>query len=246
MSLFHFGDAAEHGHRHGSFAEALDPRVKLVLAGEAALWIGLLPEHQAGLLAPACVGMLVVGALSEIAPVTLMFRASAALPFALVPGLLGLATGQLAADKVAVMAGKGFAAAMVATLLVQVTPFGTLLAAASRLGVPDLLVQTTALVYRYLLVLRERAAAMVASARARGYGSRTPNRFAVGGSLLGALLVRSLDRSERVHRAMVARGYTGRFQTAQPMRMGRADWFTGLVLGPILGCWTAASLWWVP
>lgn len=242
MSLFHFGASAEHGHGHGTAVEALDPRVKLVCAGALALWVGLLPPGRELLLVFLGVGLVILGALAEIAPATLIIRASAALPFVLVPGLLRALGGDLDLRALGGMAGRGYTAAMVAALLISVTPFPALLHAAASMGAPDLLVQTTALIYRYLLVLRERAAALVGSALARGYGRQTPQRFAVAGNMLGALLLRSLDRSERVHRAMLARGYTGRFRTLYPPRMRPVDWLAGAgVLGGV--ALSLAALW---
>lgn len=233
MSLFHFGDSAEHGHGHGTPIEALDPRVKLGVALLLALWVGLLPAERAPLLGFVGVGLVVVGALADIPPATVVWRASAALPFVLVPGLLRWFTGALDLAALGVMAGRGYTAAMVATVLVSVTPFPRLLAAASALGLPDLLVQTTALVYRYLLVLRERATAMVVCAACRGYGPRAPERFGSAGAMVGALLLRSLDRSERVHRSMLARGWTGRFPLLTPMRMRAADWAVATIAGVV-------------
>jgi len=236
-----FGDTAEHGHAHRTAVEALDARVKLVIALALALWVGLLPARAAAALWGLTAGLLLVGWLARIPPRTLVFRASGALPFVLVPGLLRLLSADLDAAALGILALRGYAAAMVATLLVSLSPFPELLRAASALGAPDLLVQTTALIYRYLLVLRERGAAMSRSALARGYGPATPARFAVGGSMLGALLIRSLDRADRVHRSMLARGYAGRMPTLRPGRMRPADWVVGgAVLAVVAGslAWT--------
>lgn len=234
MSLFHFGSTAEHGHDHGTAVEQLDPRVKLLCGLGLALWVGLVPPASVGLLGFVGVGLIVLGGLAQIAPATLIIRSSAALPFVVVPALLRLFS-DTPLHEVGVMAARGYVAAMVATLLVSITPFPDLLAAAARLGVPDLLVQTTALIYRYLVVLRERAAAMTASAAARGYGLSTPGRFAVAGDMLGSLLLRSLDRSDRVYAAMLARGYSGRFPQLRPMKMRAVDWAVGLGVWGMLG-----------
>jgi cobalt/nickel transport system permease protein len=239
VSLFHFGSSAEHGHQHGTFVEGLDPRVKLVSTVALALWIGLLPRHAEGLLVFLAIAVVVIGALAQIPPITLVLRASAALPFLLVPALINLLVGSLDAAHVAGMAGRGYVAAMVATLLVSVTPFASLLAAASSLGVPDILVETTGLVYRYLTVLREQAKAMLTSARARGYGPKTPRRFRVAGAMIGTLMLASLDRAERVHRSMLARGYTGRFY-APKTRMAPRDWLLGTT---VIGGVTTSLLW---
>lgn len=239
MSLFHFDDTAEHGHAHGTGLEALDPRVKLVSAVALAGWVGLLPERSVGVAGLLAVGLVVLGMLGQIPPATLLWRASAAVPFVVVPAGLGWLGGSFELPHFLAMAGRGYVAALIGTLLVSVTPYSSVLAAASELGAPDLLVQTASLVYRYLHVLRERAAAMTASALARGWSARTPDRFAVGGSMLGALLLRSLDRGERVHRAMLARGYTGRMPRLQPLRMRPFDWIVGT--GVVTAC--VGSLW---
>ena len=227
MSLFHWGDSAEHGHAHGTAVEALDPRVKLIIALALAVWVGLTPQSAGPALGLLLVGLVVVGATAQIPPATLIVRASGALPFVPVPGLLRALTGTFDAHALLMVGLRGYTAAMIATLLVSVTPFPELLAAAAALRAPDLLVTTTALVYRYLLVLRERAAAMALSARCRGYGPTSPDRLATGGAMLGALLLRSLDRADRVHRAMLARGYQGRLPTLRPLRMRPVDWVVG-------------------
>ncbi len=43
------------------------------------------------------------------------------------------------------------------------------------------------------------------------------------GYLVGMLLVRALDRSERVQKAMKCRGFAGRFHTHEHFRAGRLD-----------------------
>jgi len=50
-----------------------------------------------------------------------------------------------------------------------------------------------------------------------------PLSFRVYGSLLGTLLIRSMDRAERVYRAMVARGFDGEIRVLRPSRFRWAD-----------------------
>lgn len=240
MSVFHIDDTAEHGHQHGTWLERLDPRVKLVAALSLAVWISALPARHAGLLGLVGTGLVVLAALQQIPPRTLLVRASAALPFVLIPSGLQLLVGAFDFAAAATLAGRAFVAAMSVTLLVSVTPFSTLLGAASALGVPDLLVQTTALVYRYLFGLRERAAATAASALARGYGPRSPRRFAVAGAMLGSLLLHGLDRADRVHHAMLARGYTGRFPITRPLALTATDVLVGV---SVIACTTGSLFW---
>jgi cobalt/nickel transport system permease protein len=58
------------------------------------------------------------------------------------------------------------------------------------------------------------------------------------GNFLGMLLVRSLERAERVHWAMACRGFSGKFPAAEPHRLSRTDfWFLAasmLAIGALL------------
>lgn len=55
------------------------------------------------------------------------------------------------------------------------------------------------------------------------------------GSLVGHLLLRTWERAERIHRAMLARGFTGEFHPRRPCRFGA--WETLYLLG-----WSALFL----
>jgi cobalt/nickel transport system permease protein len=65
-----------------------------------------------------------------------------------------------------------------------------------------------------------------AELRSRGVRSLPPRLF---GSLVGHLLLRSMDRAGRIHRAMAARGFDGRIRVQQPPVFRWAD--GGFVLG---------------
>ena len=60
--------------------------------------------------------------------------------------------------------------------------------------------------------------------------------ISLAGSMLGALLFRSLDRAERVGLAMHARGFSGRWSSTTATRLEPADWrFIGLSLAFVGG-----------
>jgi cobalt/nickel transport system permease protein len=46
----------------------------------------------------------------------------------------------------------------------------------------------------------------------------------VAGGLTGQLLLRSIERSDRVYNAMLARGFIGDFQTLNPHHLQSFDW----------------------
>ena len=98
--------------------------------------------------------------------------------------------------------------------LVNVTPFDQLLAAFRRFGMPLLFVAILAFMYRYVFVVFDELARMRAARSARSFGRRGAWRaWAETAQLLGMLLIRSLNRAERVYGAMCARGWDGHIRT---------------------------------
>ena len=115
-------------------------------------------------------------------------------------GLGGVAGAILARNSLA------FLAMMV---LANVTPFPRLLAAMGRLGAPAVLVATLHFMYRYLFVLADELGRMAQARRARSFRRAGRLDWGLLTGLIGVLLLRSLERGERVHAAMVARGWDG-------------------------------------
>jgi cobalt/nickel transport system permease protein len=86
-----------------------------------------------------------------------------------------------------------------------VTPAQDWIAALRSWGVPGALVEVLQFVHRYLTVITDEARRMRIAATARG-----GFRFDAAAGALGVLFARSWARGERVHRAMLARGYNGK------------------------------------
>ncbi|MCJ7543073.1 MAG: energy-coupling factor transporter transmembrane protein EcfT [Phycisphaerae bacterium] len=78
--------------------------------------------------------------------------------------------------------------------------------------------------YRYLFVLIDQA---MRTARARDFrgAAAAPlgRRLAATGGVIGSLFVRTLDRSDRIHTAMVARGYQGEPHSLSRLRFRATD-----------------------
>lgn len=93
-------------------------------------------------------------------------------------------------------------------ILIRSIGFVGIVRAASRLGVPRFLVTQLLMVFRYIRVLIEEGLTMKSARDARSYGNKHL-KIKMWGVLIGQLFLRSVDRAERVHRAMLARGFTG-------------------------------------
>lgn len=104
--------------------------------------------------------------------------------------------------------------AFLATLLLaQVTPFRSLLLAMRQLGVPGILVETLRFMYRYLFVLTDELDRMVKARRARTFRRSGRLDWGLLTGLIGVLFLRSFERGERVHAAMLARGWDGVYRS---------------------------------
>ena len=98
---------------------------------------------------------------------------------------------------------------LAALTLASTTEPDDLLRGLQRLRLPDLLVQITGFMIRYLDVVTGELTRMTTAMRSRGCDPRSPRHWPVLARSLGALFIRSYERGERVHLAMLARGYTG-------------------------------------
>jgi len=79
-----------------------------------------------------------------------------------------------------------------------------------RLRMPDLIVQIMGFMVRYLDVVTAEMGRMLTAMRSRGCDPRSPRHWPALARSLGALFIRSYERGERVHLAMLSRGYDGR------------------------------------
>lgn len=94
-------------------------------------------------------------------------------------------------------------------LLILTTSIPSLLHGLRQLNVPPLLIAISAAMYRYIGVLVTELTTMRRAAISRNlFSSRRWHRLAIG-NMIGALFVRTYERGDRIHQAMLSRGYTG-------------------------------------
>lgn len=95
------------------------------------------------------------------------------------------------------------------SLLAHVTPLADLIAGLRRLGVPPIWCGTIAFWGRYYAVVNEEWRRLQLARRARTLTRSRRFQFRGLANALGLLFIRSYERAEKVHRAMLARGYRG-------------------------------------
>ncbi|QXE91923.1 cobalt ECF transporter T component CbiQ [Geomonas subterranea] len=109
-----------------------------------------------------------------------------------------------------------------ALTLTALTGFASICRALVRLGMPRPFAMQLLFLYRYLFVLAEEGGRAARARELRTFG-RKGSGLASYASLLGHLLLRTWQRAERMHMAMLARGYTGSFPAAREGRFGARE-----------------------
>ncbi|WP_137292535.1 cobalt ECF transporter T component CbiQ [Nocardioides dongxiaopingii] len=163
--------------------------------------------------------------LSRVPPVYLLKRMVVEVPFVffaiLLPFVatgprtefLGLTVSESGLHAGAALLAKATLGVLASLTLAATTEPQDLLAGLARLRMPVLLVQIMGFMVRYLEVVTDELRRMRIARESRGFTARNPRHWPVLARSFGALFIRSFERGERVHLAMLSRGYTGKMPT---------------------------------
>ncbi|MFI5620736.1 cobalt ECF transporter T component CbiQ [Streptomyces sp. NPDC051567] len=119
---------------------------------------------------------------------------------------------------------KGTLGVAASVLLASTTELRALLLGLERLRLPPLLVQIATFMLRYGDVVTDELRRMSVARRSRGFEARGVRHWGVLAKTAGALFIRSYERGERVHLAMLSRGYTGSMPVIDDIAATRAQW----------------------
>jgi cobalt/nickel transport system permease protein len=109
-----------------------------------------------------------------------------------------------------------------ALILVALTGFNSVCLALERFRVPTPFIVQLMFLYRYMFVLAEESGRMVRARQTRSFSKR-PMPLKTFTSIIGHLLLRTLDRAERVYRAMCCRGFDGNIRITRSLAIGYKD-----------------------
>ncbi len=111
---------------------------------------------------------------------------------------------------------KALLGAAASILVVATTSLPELLRGLGRLRMPAVMVAIVAVMVRYVDLVADQLARMRRAMTARGHDPRWFWQARPIASSVGTLFVRSYERGERVHLAMVARGFDGHLPPVDP------------------------------
>jgi cobalt/nickel transport system permease protein len=235
----------------------IDPRVRLAAA--AAFSILAAVSYRMPALWGALVASAAIAALAHLPPGVVLRRLIAVnaftamlwaiVPFT-VPGETLLHLGPLSASRDGVRLAaqvtlKSNAIVLCFMALVATMVPATLGHALHRLRVPDKIVHLLLMTYRYIFVLEDEYRRLARAARMRGFRPGTNlHTYRTYAYLVGMLFVRAAERAERVHWAMLCRGFRRRFYSLQEFRLGVCDVLFAAGMTVLITALSAAEIGW--
>jgi len=97
--------------------------------------------------------------------------------------------------------------------LIACTGVDAICAALARMGVPEAFTVQLLFLYRYIFVLGQEAVRMARARALRSFGNKGLGMSTYTG-MIGHLLLRTMDRAQRIHLAMLCRGFGGEIHHA--------------------------------
>jgi cobalt/nickel transport system permease protein len=212
----------------------LDPRVKLLTTLVFIVAVVSFGKYDITGLVPFLIYPVVLIAVGNLPPGYLAKKILLAAPFAFFIGIfnplldravmvhlgpLGISGGWVSFASIMIRFTLTVSAAFI---LIASTGLNAVCLALDKLGAPRIFVMQLMFLYRYIFVLTEEALRMVRARALRAFDGRGLG-FGSYSSLVGHLLLRTLERARRIHLAMLSRGFAGKIHLLRPLHLHAGD-----------------------
>ena len=210
-------------YRHGhTIVHRLPAQTKIVATLLFTLVVVATPSTERWAFGAYAVMIIAVAATARLPPRFVLPRMLVEIPFVvfalLLPffargpqvEVLGFTVSASGLESAFAILAKGTLGVLASIVLAATTELRDLLAGLHRLHVPNLLVQIMAFMLRYVEVVGGEADRMRIARTSRCFEARRDGRLRVLAAAAGSLFVRAYERGERVHLAMLSRGYDGK------------------------------------
>ncbi|PPK61577.1 cobalt ECF transporter T component CbiQ [Actinokineospora auranticolor] len=227
-------------HRPGNTpVHRLAPQVKIVAAVLAVLCVVSTPRERYWAFGVYLLLLAAVWSIARIPPGWVATRALIEAPFVVLAFVMPFVAGGptvdvlgMALSEHGLLSGwnilvKGTLGVLVSLTLAATTAPRELIVGLQRLHVPAMVITIATLMLRYLDVIAAEARRMRLARISRGHNPRFLWQVGATARGIGTLFVRSYERGERVHLAMVSRGWSGKMPDSG-RSAGAVAWLTGL------------------
>jgi cobalt/nickel transport system permease protein len=248
------------GHAHNLYREhdtplhRLPPHTKLVAVMAFVFAVVLTPREEYWAFGVYVLLLSLTAYAGRVAPLFVLKRMTVELPFVFFAFLLPFLAGGPKTEVVGIelsehgllgawnILAKGTLGVVASILLAASTRMRDVLLGLEQLRMPPLLVQIMQFMLRYSEVIAAESGRMKTARESRGFQARNVGQLPVIAKSAGALFIRSYERGERVHLAMLSRGYTGVMPQTVDVRAGAAQWRRAAMLPLAAALVCAAAL----
>ncbi len=217
-----------------SMLHRLDPRIKLITTAVFILAVVSFDRYAVSALLPFFLYPMVLIISGGLPAGYILKKVLIASPFAILVGIFNPLIDTETLIRIGPMAISGgwisfisillrFVLTVTAALsLVALSGFNAVCQALIKLGVPRYFALQLLFFYRYIFVLCDEAERMVRARSLRSFQSAAM-RFSLFISFAGQLLLRTLERAERIYMAMRCRGFDGHIRLIKSMSIRQRD-----------------------
>ncbi len=219
-----------------SFVHKIDPRLRIVFAAIYAVFIALLTDFSAMLLACFISCMLAIAA--KIGIRILLGRLSVVFLFLILiwitlpltfKGEILYKAGPLTITKEGILTAAGISLKSIAIFTSFISLVATMTVAVlgqslNNLKAPEKMVYLMLMTYRYVFVIEQEYKRLSTAAKLRGFsGGTNMHSYKTYAYIIGMLFVRASLRAEQVHNAMICRGFAGKFYSLHDFDIKKRD-----------------------
>jgi cobalt/nickel transport system permease protein len=236
------------GHSHALYVHEhspihrLTPEAKIVAAFGIVASIAITPRQAVwafGLYAVLVAGLVTI---SRLSPGFVALRLLAITPFVLfalfIPFIAAGETTEIGGVSLSVdgllgmwnVLAKATLGASVSIVLTATTEVPDIIRGLSVLRIPALFIAIATFMVRYLELIVDELGRMRIAMSSRGYDPRWISQARPIANAAGALFMRSYERGERVHSAMLSRGFNGAMPAIDRRRADVREWAAVLVV----------------
>lgn len=212
----------------------LDPRAKVVATAFFIVCVVSFGKYEITGLIPFFLYPIVLIALGDLPLVYLLKKILLAAPFAVFIGMFNPIIDRTVLMHIGPVGISGgwvsFASIMLRFVLtvgavlalIASTGFASICMSLEKMGAPNSFAVQLLFLYRYIFVLIDEASRMVRARSLRAFKGKGRG-FKVFTSMIGQLLLRALDRAQRIHLAMRCRGFDGEIRIFRKLTFGGRD-----------------------
>ncbi|QGU00264.1 hypothetical protein SYNTR_1670 [Candidatus Syntrophocurvum alkaliphilum] len=226
-----------------------DIRIKIVTL--FLLVLGIISLNTPIMLLLSLVFLLLLALYSGLTIKFMLTRVTVLLPFLIlmsIPLLLGGGISEIhyRYEFVLLLVLKALSSFIAMLIMVATQPLEEFLHALGQLKVPAPLISIIFLTYRYTLLFISEIKSTKNALQARLFKpSLQNNALQVYGEISGGMIIKAIDRSDLLYRAMSTRCFNGTMPLDNPKKICKKDILTSSIIGVLLIIMFSAERWWI-